>query len=187
MVQTLRLFFAIQLSDEIRNALAKLIKDFQTQSWAHAIRWVHAENLHVTLRFIGPCKEDQVPQLIKNVSEAIKANNAVTPFAMQLSAAQLFPTPAHPRIISVGFYPIVELFQLAHSVEEGVVSTGFTPETRAYLPHLTLGRFVHWKKPSADQLPLLDQYSLTVDHITLLKSEERDGRRIYEEVGNIRI
>lgn len=187
MATTLRLFFAIQISTEIRDALAKVIKNFQAQAWGHAIRWVHPENLHITLRFIGPCKEEQVLPLIENVSAVIKANSAVSPFVLQLSAVQLFPTPSRPRIISVGFFPNPRLFQLVYSIEEGIVSSGFSPETRPYLPHLTLGRFVQYKKLNPNELPLLDQYSFTVEKISLLKSEERDGKRIYEEIKKIEI
>lgn len=183
----LRLFFAIDLTDEIRNKLAVLIEEFKYQTWGHKIHWVPPENLHLTLRFIGPCKTEQVAQLIQNAQESILANTAVIPFSLQLKSVQLFPTSARPRIISVSFHPTPELFQLAFTVEQAVVASGFTPETRPYLPHLTLGRIVQHKKISLDKWPSLTEYSLPVDQIYLLNSEEQHGRRIYEILQKINL
>lgn len=185
MSKTLRLFFALEISDEIRNKLALLIKEFQNQIWGSHIRWVHPENLHITLRFIGPCKEEQVAQLVHNVRESIATTTSVVPFVMQLQSVQLFPTPAKPHIISVGFHPIAALFQLVFAVEQGVVASGFANETRPYLPHLTLGRIVQHRKIFVETLPSLANYSLPVDQIFLLKSEEHRGMRIYEAIQKI--
>lgn len=183
----MRIFFAIKTNDELRAILSQLIKSFQAEIWGSQIRWVHPENLHVTLRFIGACNAEQVSSLIKNVDTAIKQNKTILPFTIQCKHVQLFPTPSRPKIISVGFHPAPELFHLVATVEAGVVNSGFAPETRAFLPHLTLGRFVQHKKPRIEELPLLENYSLPVDEIVLLKSEEIKGKRIYEPIHTFKL
>ncbi len=180
MFKHLRIFFAIPLSEEIKNSLAELIQKLQTEPWAHAIRWGPVENLHVTLRFIGSCNLEQIPSLINNVKTAINKNPTISPFSIQLKELQFFPSTSKPKIISIKVESDPALFQLAHSIEQGVLTSGFVAEKRPYSPHLTLGRLKYSRIIPIPKLPSLNTSTLWVDHFVLFKSEQVNRNSHYE-------
>ena len=47
----MRLFIAIEIPESIRSGFAALLKEFRVI--APQLKWVRAENLHVTLKFLG--------------------------------------------------------------------------------------------------------------------------------------
>ena len=62
----MRLFIAIQLSDEMKKALITCMHDLKKQGVEG--NYVPAENLHLTLAFIGEYKE---PERVKKVMEKV--------------------------------------------------------------------------------------------------------------------
>ena len=52
-VAKLRAFFAVPVPDALRAQLAGLIEELRAREHGAALRWVRAENLHITLRFLG--------------------------------------------------------------------------------------------------------------------------------------
>ncbi|WP_232019578.1 2'-5' RNA ligase family protein [Candidatus Rickettsiella viridis] len=68
----LRLFFAIELNKELRDALSKLIDELKHEPWGNRVRWVHPDNLHVTLRFLGPAEPSLIAALAEGTHKAIK-------------------------------------------------------------------------------------------------------------------
>ena len=62
-------------------------------------RWTPAENLHVTVRFIGHVADADATPLI----EAVRAPLDLRPFELSLGGCGVFPTGGPPRIIWIGF------------------------------------------------------------------------------------
>lgn len=179
----LRLFFAVQFETELQIALTKLIKQLQHEKWGRRVRWVRPEKLHLTLRFIGGSKPEQISCLVQNVAEAIKE---IKSFELQLNAVHLFPSPDKPHVISVGVAPSKELFQLIDSLEKAVVAADYRAEKRAFLPHLTLGRVMHRPVIIEAGKYKPDANSLLVKEIVLLNSEQTErGQeyRVLERIG----
>lgn len=173
----LRLFFAIELNEELRNALADLIDELKQEPWGHRVRWVHPGNLHVTLRFLGSTDTTLIPQLITSTHKATKR---IEPFQLQLHNIRFFPSPTAPRAIATDIIPTSELFELAHSLEEVATNLGFTPETKPYLPHLTLGRIIHHHTPNLREDLKLNASPMLVNKIVLFNSEKTDYSQAYE-------
>ena len=172
----LRLFFAVELNSALRQALSQLIDELKQEPWGHRVRWVHPENLHVTLRFLGTTNPEKIPELAKHAHNAI---NKIEPFPLQLHNIRFFPSPTAPRAIAADIIPTSELFELAYALEEVASNLGFTPETKPYLPHLTLGRIIHHHAPNLREELNLNTSPMIVNEIVLFNSKKTEYSQSY--------
>jgi RNA 2',3'-cyclic 3'-phosphodiesterase len=124
-----RLFTAIDLPEEVRDAIADIGRDLP------GARLVPKEQLHLTLRFIGDTDEaayTAVRSALKNVHGA--------PFALALGGVGHFPPGRHPRVLWVGINGCAPLLTLQREVELALVRAGIPADERPFSPHLTLAR-----------------------------------------------
>jgi 2'-5' RNA ligase len=129
----MRIFVGIDLDEEIRARIARFLDG--VRGFAPDVRWVRAESLHVTLKFIGEQKPEQV--------EAIREHlGRVEGLAMEIRFAGygFFPTAKSPRVFWIGMEAGSQLAQLAGAIDATVAALGIPREERAFSPHLTLAR-----------------------------------------------
>ena len=93
----IRTFIAVELPQDIKMKLDGLIASFRADSGG--IRWVRAENLHITLRFLGDIDEAAVPGLAENIRST---TGGFGKFRLSLSGIGGFPNLRRPRVIWVG-------------------------------------------------------------------------------------
>jgi 2'-5' RNA ligase len=128
-----RLFIAAPVSPDVAGRLAEAV----TRLRIDGVRWVDPANFHVTLKFLGPTPAERIPSIIAAL-DAVAAAHA--PFAYRARGTGTFP-----GVIWAGIDdPANQLGAVAAALEKALELLGFSPETRAYVPHLTLGRA---KKP----------------------------------------
>ncbi len=131
----MRLFIAINLPQEER---ARLDREVQALRAARLpVRWVAADALHLTLKFLGEVPDGRVGE-VETVTTAVAAR--FTPFRLELSGLGAFPNPRNPRVVWVGVQAPPELARLAGALEEAMAGLGFPRESRPFSPPLTLGR-----------------------------------------------
>jgi 2'-5' RNA ligase len=131
----MRLFVAVNLPKAERQRIHRAAKDFREHGYP--FRWVKPELLHLTLKFLGDIRPDQIP-VVEKVLKAIGGSTG--PFKMKIGGFGAFPTLRRPRVLWVGVDPSPALRCLKQDVEWGLSEFGFERETRAFHPHLTLGR-----------------------------------------------
>lgn len=124
-----RLFVAIDLPDGIKNSLADIRSDLP------GARWVAAEQLHLTLRFIG-----EVDDLLFAQIQDVLANVTGSPFHMTLTGIGHFPPGKHARVLWVGMETNEDLLELQRDVELALINAGIAPEERRFSPHITIAR-----------------------------------------------
>jgi RNA 2',3'-cyclic 3'-phosphodiesterase len=129
----MRLFIALDIEDAIRDRIARFVEG--VQGFAPDARWVKAESLHVTLKFIGEQQEAAVEK-IKQTLGTVSAS----PPEIQFRGYGFFPTAKSPRVFWIGMEAGPQLAALAAAVEEKMESLGIPNEDRAFSPHLTLAR-----------------------------------------------
>ena len=137
---TLRLFFAVPVPAEARARVGSLIERVQASvgDGTARIRWVRVDGLHLTLRFLGPTPEDRVPPL-RLAADALARADA--PFEVGLAGGGAFPSPAQPRSLWVGVAEGADrLAALADALTAAAGECGLVLDTRAFAPHLTIGR-----------------------------------------------
>ncbi len=134
--EALRTFVAIDLPDKVTAAIHDLQSALKTRKFS--VRWVRADKLHLTLKFLGSTGIDR----IDGIDQALKSAAAKIPY-MSLFARGLgvFPGVRRPRVIWVGIGGEVEaLMALQRAIDHNLALIGFPPEKRSFKAHLTIGR-----------------------------------------------
>ncbi len=134
---TLRLFVACEIPDDAKQAIGEVIQNLRDKS-ANAVRWVNAEGVHVTLKFLGEVPVRQLPATKLAIQEAVVGHQ---PFELELSTIGTFGGREGLRIMWVGVAgDVLRLEALVRAVNAALAVVGFEPERRPFRPHLTLGR-----------------------------------------------
>jgi 2'-5' RNA ligase len=124
-----RLFVAIDLPEEIRQAVTDIGRDLPGG------RRVPREQLHLTLRFIGEVGDDTFTE-VRSALAGIRG----TAFPLALRGVGHFPPGRHPRVLWVGLAESALLMELQQEVELALIGAGIPPDERRFSPHLTLAR-----------------------------------------------
>lgn len=99
--------------------------------------WVHPQDLHITLAFLGNAPEAK----IKAANELIEAAlNKSTTFELEINHLGIFGRKDSPRIFWAGLEDSTKLNDVRNAVFSACVDSGFTLETRPFSPHITMAR-----------------------------------------------
>ena len=138
--ETLRLFVAVDPSDEVRAALDGLPEALR------GVSWTPPGQHHLTLRFIGETPAQQV----EAITDAL-APIRVEPFILPVVGVGAFPPDRPPRVLWAGLgsgHP--RLHQLRQRVDDALLRAGLADlDVRTFHPHLTLGRCGPGASPGA--------------------------------------
>lgn len=133
-----RLFVAIRLDRPRRQLLTRWRDRIRSAGWDTFGKWVHPDDYHVTLFFLGACRPEQVPSLRREL--AIVADQW-TPFTLKLQGVGIFGVPRRPRILWAGVDGNLSVLNELHEdVVQALVPLGFQREDRPFRPHVTLAR-----------------------------------------------
>jgi 2'-5' RNA ligase len=128
-----RLFVALDIDDEIRDRIARFLEG--VRGFAPDARWVRAESLHVTLKFIGERSADDVENIRLELG-TITADAV----EMNIRGYGFFPGARAARVFWVGIEAGPKLTSLATTVSEKLASLNIPIEEHSYNAHLTLAR-----------------------------------------------
>jgi 2'-5' RNA ligase len=183
-MSVIRAFIAIELSPEIQAHLEQVLTQLKGQLQGVPVRWVPAENIHLTLKFLGDVSLtnlDMLKKIVRGVS--------LTHHSFEISAGGLgaFPKVHRPRVLWVGLETPPELASLQHGIDVETARLGYAREDRPYSPHLTIGR-VSRNATTADlgsiasvlensRVGYLGAASVTVVH--LFRSDLKPGGAVY--------
>ena len=163
----LRLFAALPLPEDLQDRLAALAEPLP------GVRWLPAENLHVTLRFLGRSTRLQQEKVLAELDQDL----AHDPFLIGFGGLGTFPYPAKATVVWLAVAAGGDdLADLAVSCERAAVAAGYDPEERPFHPHLSLARV----RPAQNLTALVDEYPpfpgrLYVDAVVLYESITGSG------------
>lgn len=161
----MRLFVAIRLSDEMRNALVACMHDLKKQGVEGS--YVPARNLHLTLAFIG---EYDDPARVKNVL----ADVPLPEFRLALSEKGNFG-----NLLWAGVKGNQKLKSYVKDLRGALKKEGIPFDEDKFVPHITLIRRVSARKPYQVHLPKAE---MAVKKVSLMKSEMKNGKTEYREI-----
>jgi 2'-5' RNA ligase len=131
----MRLFIAVNLPPEIRDRMAA-VQDRLRRVQAD-VSWVRAENVHVTLKFLGETEEKRLKRICPALAEVARAG---APIPVGVSGIGSFGGRI-PRVVWVGVGEgAAALVELAGCVETALARVGVPKDRRGFTAHLTLGR-----------------------------------------------
>ncbi len=131
----MRLFIALNLPKKERTRIHRASRVFRETDMP--VKWIDPEHYHVTLKFLGQVRKDSIPKIEEAMAKAAEANR---PFTTDLGGFGAFPTVRRPRVVWLGVGANPELRCLKQDLEWALGDVGFDSETRAFHPHVTLGR-----------------------------------------------
>lgn len=164
--EAVRAFFAVEIEDAARREAAAVARRLGAGPRGSAVRWVRPESYHVTLRFLGRTRHEQIDPLCERARSELAGLGA---FEVHLGSLGAFPSARRPRVVVVALEPPEPLEQLGRALERTAVACGFAPEARAFRAHLTLGRV----RERGFLVPeeALPPVSSRIDRVVLFQSE----------------
>ena len=181
----MRLFIAIEIPERIRTAYAALLREFHHIA-PHA-KWVRAENLHVTLKFLG----ETSPEKLQQLQDVLAAVHSPEPVRLEFRGLGFFPNEKRPRVFWAGMETSPNLKTLAADIDQAAHRLGFPLENRPFAPHLTLARFdppgIAPKLHQAIRAKSAQSFgSLTASHFHLIESKLKRTGAEYTTVQTVR-
>lgn len=131
----MRTFIALNLPKKERQRIHRSARLLREEGLP--VRWVEPDDLHLTLKFLGEVRPEKLPRIEATLAEVAAST---PPFVITLGGFGAFPTLRRPRVIWLGVEAAPALRCLKQDLEWALTDVGFEAETRAFHPHLTLGR-----------------------------------------------
>ncbi len=163
----MRLFVAIQLSDELKTALINA----QNAMYDRGVRGNYSpeENLHLTLAFIGDCPD------ARPVLDALSTVR-FWPFEIVTDGLGCFGD-----LWWAGVRESAALTAAARRVRRALAENGIPFDRKRFSPHITLIR-----KASKDAAGAgIEPVCMTVEAISLMRSDRGRSGMIYTELGRV--
>ncbi len=161
----MRLFIAVQLSEEFRSALIKTMHDLKKAGLGG--NYIPAQNLHMTLTFIG---EVDSPEGVKAAMDAAPRDQ----FRLTLDGHGYYGD-----LLYVGVKGNQKLKKYVSDLRKELDRNGISYDKAKFEPHITVVRKVSGKRPASLSIPKLD---MAVKRISLMKSEQKNGKTVYKEI-----
>ena len=141
----LRTFLAIDVDAETRERLASVAAALR--GGGAKVRPVAAENIHVTLNFLGDVADEALADVCRAAADVAAANE---PFTFAVRGVQCMPPRGRVRIVWADVDDADGRLTDLQGQLTGAMSTlGFRPDAREYHPHLTIARVKYVANPRA--------------------------------------
>ena len=184
----MRLFVGVEPSRQVRDAAASVTAELRRTLDAcdrgRVFRWVPAENLHLTIWFLGEVSETRATSIL----EALGPPVPEPPFALHFAGLGTFPPSGAPRVVWMGVAEgLPALARLNEEVGRRLAPWGFTAESRPYSAHLTLARVRDAPSPAVRKVlreaiarSTADAGGCRIDHLTVFRSRTSPSGARYE-------
>jgi len=137
----IRSFISIDLEDEKILSRVESITS-SLLSLGGDLKPVERENIHLTLKFLGNVSASKLEEIKSALTQV-----AFPPFSLEINGAGAFPNLKRMNVIWVGVgegWSQVEL--IFEQTERILHQLGFSRETRAFSPHITVARVKSGRK-----------------------------------------
>lgn len=132
-----RAFIAIDMPPPIRQKIEEVSTFFQTQAPPGALKWVSAENVHLTLEFLGELPETTINQIKTTLRDTFIT---FPDFELTIHGLGMYPNTKQPRVVWLGITGGKPLNQLHAHLLQALESIHILPDSKPFSPHLTLAR-----------------------------------------------
>jgi 2'-5' RNA ligase len=175
----MRLFIAIDISQDLKEKLSRLIAKLKKCDLD--AKWVSSTNIHMTLKFLGETQEEQLAE-IKNIITAVCVK--FSRLELSINGFGFFPHEKSPRVFFISTDNEEILKSISLELEERLESLGFPKESR-FRSHLTIARFRSKKnidclKKEIKNISIIAKFDVT--EIILSKSTLTPQGPIYEKI-----
>lgn len=173
-----RLFIGVPLADDARREIEARLRRALPDGVPG--RAVPVANWHLTLRFLGTTRADQLAA----VRDRLRSAELGAGFGVRFGGLGAFSRPRSARVMWVAVTEGVErLRELGRIAEDAARAAGFAPEEKPYTPHLTISRLQPPRNVTGaiERVPPLD-VEMRVGEVIVLRSHLGGGPARYEPV-----
>ena len=160
----MRIFLAIQLDKALKNAILDTMSDMKAAGIRG--RFVSADNLHLTLAFIGETTR------LQEIREAVR-EISFEPFTISVSGVGAFRD-----LLWVGLSESRKLTALATELRGALDQRGIPHDGKRFMPHITI---VRDSSGFTGAFPS-PEGKTTVRKISIMRSDVINGKRVYTEL-----
>lgn len=193
----MRAFFAVELPTGVREALASVRDEFaQADAAWRDSKWVPPGNLHVTVRFLGETEESAAGGICEVLTTQLAEE---LPPRLEFAGLAAEPGIRRARMLWATFHDEDDRLARIAGIVDAVAgpAAGAAPDSRPFVPHVTLSRARRPIPVSADLLSLAEdrlvgRFSagrelMSVPSITLFRSTLTRQGPVYEAISSMRI
>ena len=167
----MRLFIAILLDENIKNALLESQREFR--SFGLTGSYSPEENLHLTLSFIG--EYDDPEEVIRAMEET-----RFEPFSLTLGGTGFFGDT-----LWAGADGGDELTRFVARLRRSLSLHGIPFDPKKFIPHITLVRRAGNTDAALSRMTPPPHLGMTVERISLMRSDRGRHGMIYTEIGSV--
>ena len=166
----MRLFIAIQLAETLKDSIRDVQDEFREQGVKG--NFTSYENMHLTLAFIGEYGD---PDMVLETMEKVSFNT----FEMKMNMVGHFSD-----LWWAGVSEYRQVSDLVRSLRHRLAEAGIPFDKKRFMPHITFLR-----KPvytgSTELRTNIVPAVMTVDRISLIRSDRGRNGMIYTEIGSV--
>lgn len=179
----MRCFVAVKMPLEFSQRVSKINKEFEGLAWFKPVK---AENMHITLLFLGDQGDDDV----RNIK---KAMDGITfaPFDINFDGVNFFGSDNFPKVIFLkGHSEYLE--EIQRNMQNRFMMSEIDFDKKPFRIHLTLQRIkkLYEKNAFLDKIKKINKYfpneKVSIENIQLIKSILKPDGPKYETVYNIK-
>lgn len=171
MAQQTHYFLALALPGHIKELLANWRKELDGKLPFKT--WVHPEDYHITLAFLGNASFREVADVKKVISKLVEKHHT---FQLQINGVGTFGQKSSPRIFWAGVNDSDSLHNLQSDVFHVCTEIGFSLDKRPFHPHITMAR--KWTgeelfpSEKLDEIvhPIEELCQFTAEHVVLYQT-----------------
>nr|WP_263325382.1 RNA 2',3'-cyclic phosphodiesterase [Neobacillus sp. Marseille-Q6967] len=145
-------FFAVKIPEETKLIMKNHMEHLKKM--LPFSRWVHHQDLHITLAFLGNAPSDKLTAADLNVQKALRSEER---FTLRIDKLGTFGAPSSPRIFWADTQRSDELNNVRKKVFTACEEAGFQLESRPFRPHITLAR--KWIGEERFEMGLLEEWN----------------------------
>lgn len=186
-ITVIRAFVGVRIDPAVTQKIIEA--ETQLKRDLSGIRWVGRENLHFTLKFLGPIEEAKIGPISKALEGALRL---FPRFPILARGIGVFPDIRRARVLWVGLEG-ESLAPMASGVEEALEAIGFAREKRGFSPHLTIGRWRNFSGRSEMLRNEIDNWKgydfgqSWVEEVVFFQSILRAEGAVYDPLSVIRL
>ncbi len=170
-----RIFIAINLPQDIKKTLAGYEKKWNELP----AKWIPADNLHITLLFLGDVKDEELADICLTAKEVSKRHSILDINLSKISYGPDGKLP--PKMVWASSEKSKELSALKKDLEDSLEGkVNLLPDFKIFSPHVTMARIsaLAWRAIEPEERPEVDEsvdLTFTVESIEVMESESKKG------------
>lgn len=180
----MRAFIGVEFPWEVKDSIIKIQRNIRSESISG--RWKYIDNFHLTLKFLGEVTDRQVESIYCDIRDRI---GFIGRFQLHAGGIGFFNGQQCLRVIYLKVFDNEKkLKSIFNVVEECCSNSGIEREKKPYTPHITVAQDVVLKNgfdSIKNTIDNLSKITIDVEKISIIKSCQVDGKRVYTPVKTI--